>query len=268
VSTRHAKAHKIAIVSGKGGVGKTVITANLAASLAAEGRRTLVIDADLGLANMDVILGIQSRYSILDVLQGVSLDDALVSVPGSFDLLPAASGRTEGTFLSLGLSEGLKPILEELESRYEFIFFDVGAGIGDVVTFFAGQADEIVLIVTPDPTSLVDAYATVKVLSQIYCRSEFCLIVNQVDPTRPGQGSAIAGRLQSTVARFLCHGGNPVRLHMIGSIPSDPTVPQAIGRHKLLRDCNSPSARLIRQMTGPLVSKALKSSQFAVRSSQ
>jgi flagellar biosynthesis protein FlhG len=151
------RARRIAVVSGKGGVGKTVITANLAAALSSGGHRVLIVDADLGLANLDVILGIAPQFTIQDVLQGnQTLDKVLLSTKKGFDLLPAGSGLPEGTKLTPTLSKGLESLLSSLDHRYDVILFDAGAGIGDVVMFFANLADEILLVVTPEPTSLME----------------------------------------------------------------------------------------------------------------
>ena len=240
-------ARRYAIVSGKGGVGKTVIAANLAAALAAMGRRTLVVDADLGLANLDVILGVAPSGTLQDVLAGDRpVEEIILSTRGGFDLLPAGSGTPETTLLTSDLAESVQAVLEKLESRYDAILFDAGAGIGEVVLFFARIADEILLVVTPEPTSLMDAYATVKVLALRFGRNHFELVVNQANPQNPEQaGSLVVDRLQQVISRFLsAKGGEPIRIHLAGFLPSDPAVGRAIARQRLLLE-NDPSAPVV-----------------------
>ncbi len=247
MDTESKKARRIAVVSGKGGVGKTVITANLAAKLSLSGQRILVVDADLGLANLDILLGVCPEFSLLDVLHGKhSLDEVLIHTDKGFDLLPAGSGLPEGAAFTQVLSEGIQSILRTVDERYDIILFDAGAGIGDVVLFFASLSNEIMLIVTPEPTSLMDSYATIKILNQLYGKNEFLLVVNQIEPGCMSQtGATIVGHLQSVAARFLdSKQVKPMRIELIGSIPLDPAIPQAIRQRQLLADAcpDSPSA--------------------------
>jgi flagellar biosynthesis protein FlhG len=242
------RARRIAIISGKGGVGKTVITANLAAALASLGRRILVIDADLGLANLDILLGVDPPFTIHDVLRGVcSPDEALMPTGLGFDLLPAGSGLPDGAIFSSSFARHFEAILDSLDSRYDDILFDAGAGVGDVVLYFANLADEILLVVTPEPTSMMDAYATIKILHQLYERRTFLLIVNQANPDSSKQiGEAVSKHLQNVISQFL-GSQNPVRLELMGCIPQDPAIPQSIRQRQLLRETNpkAPSTRLL-----------------------
>jgi len=228
---------RYAVLSGKGGVGKTIITANVAAALASSGKRTLVVDADLGLANLDVILGINPSHTFSDVMNGdVGIDDVLIRAPGGFELLPAGSGTPEGTTLSVPLAESLQSLLHVLQKRYDAILFDAGAGIGEVVLYFAKISDTVLLVVTPEPTSLVDAYATIKVLSRRYGRREFSLIVNQANPDNPARaGALVTNHLQRIASRFLSgEDSDPIRIRLVGSIPADPSVARAINQQRLL----------------------------------
>jgi flagellar biosynthesis protein FlhG len=230
------KARRIAIISGKGGVGKTVITANLAAALSLNGRRILVVDADLGLANLDIIMGLDPKFTIQDILSGArTLDEVVLRTNKGFDLLPAGSGLSEGAVLTTDLAEKMKSYLCVLECKYDMILFDGGAGIGDIVLFFANLAHEILMVVTPEPTSLTDCYATIKLLKKVHGRSEFLLLVNQANPGCPGQiGTSVASHLQRVISQFIESKGNEVNVHLIGSIPSDPAIPQSIQRRQLL----------------------------------
>ncbi len=233
------RARRYAVLSGKGGVGKSVIAANLGALFEASGQRTLVFDADLGLANLDVILGLYPSRTLHDVLCDMcGLEEAILTAPGGFDLLPAGSGLQDDTVLTGPMAEKLESLLANLDHRYDAVIFDAGAGIGDVVMFFARAAHEILLVVTPEATSLMDAYATIKVLVSRYGRRTFRLIVNQANPANPDQsGHVVASHLQKVVQRFLvADGAVPVTLQLAGCVPADPAVARAITHQRLLSE--------------------------------
>lgn len=239
------KARRIAVISGKGGVGKTVITVNLAASLTASGQSVLVLDADLGLANLDIILGLDPKRTIQDIFKGACrTDDVLIKTAKGFDLLPAGSGLQENTILSKNLTEKMEAVLAELEERYDIMLFDAGAGVGDVVLFFAALAHRILLVVTPEPTSLMDAYASIKVLKQLYERNEFLLVVNQVNPECPDLiGTSVARHLQSVISKYVdASTFPPVHLQLIGSLPQDPAIPRSVRHRQLLSETQPPPA--------------------------
>lgn len=238
------KARRIAVISGKGGVGKTVITANLAAALGAAGRRILVVDADLGLANLDILLGMEPRHTIQDVFNGsCSIDDVLLRTLKGFDLLPAGSGLPEGTLLTKTLADNVEALLTVLEDLYDVILFDAGAGVGDVVLFFANLAHQILVVVTPEPTALLDAYASIKVLKQLYDRNEFFLVVNQVNPECPLKiGTSVANHLQNVISKFIGANRTPgVRVQFIGALPQDPAVPRSVKNRQLLTETSPPA---------------------------
>ncbi|MGE0557139.1 MAG: MinD/ParA family protein [Burkholderiales bacterium] len=228
--------HVVAITSGKGGVGKTFVAANLAAALARSGERVLVMDADLGLANLDIVLNLRPKTTLHDVLMGTGrLEDVIMRAPGGFSVLPAGSGLAEYSKLTDGLRDRLRRVLDELGGRYDYLLIDTGAGIADVVLYSASLADEIVVVATPEPTSLADAYATIKVLAVHHDRSVVQLVMNQVR-TR-GEGATLKRQLQQVVDRFLKTGdagGEPVRLVYLGEIPYDAIVPQAVRSRTLV----------------------------------
>jgi flagellar biosynthesis protein FlhG len=240
-----SKARRIAVISGKGGVGKTVITANLAAALGASGRRVLVLDADLGLANLDIILGLDPKYTIQDIFHGkCRIEDALIKTPKGFDFLPAGSGLQGNTVLSTLLAERVENLLSELETLYDIILFDVGAGVGDVVLFFANLSDRILVVVTPEPTSIMDAYASIKVLNRQYERNEFLLIVNQAHPEHLDRiGNSVTNRLQSVISKFVDADRPPkVSIQLLGSLPQDPAIPRSVKNRQLLGETTPPAA--------------------------
>lgn len=240
-----AHTHIIAITSGKGGVGKTFVSANLAAALVRGGHRVLVMDADLGLANLDIILNLKPKATLHEVLMGTStLEGVILQAPGGFSVLPAGSGFAEYSRLTDELRGRLRRVLDDLGGRYDYLLLDTGAGIADVVLYAASLADEVVVVSTPEPTALADAYATIKVLAMQHHRSEVHLVLNQV--RRPGEGATLTRQLQQVVDRFLNAGAAPqqesMTLDYLGEIPYDELVPQAVRSRKLLLESAPGSA--------------------------
>jgi flagellar biosynthesis protein FlhG len=224
----------LAITSGKGGVGKTFVSANLAAALARRGHRVLVLDADLGLANLDVVLNLYPKTTLHDVFTGkAKLEEAIIKAPGGFSVLLAGSGMVEYSRLTPEVRDDFIRIMESLVPRYDVVLLDTGAGISDVVLFAVSLASEVLLVATPEPTSLTDAYATIKVLVGQQKRQNIRLIINQT--ARLGDGRAITVQLQQVLDRFVPgEPGRPVHLLHLGDIPADPTVRQAIMRRQLM----------------------------------
>lgn len=227
-------AHIIAVTSGKGGVGKTFISANLAAALTRHGLRVLVLDADLGLANLDVVLNLYPKVTLHDVFMGKALlQDAVVTAPGGFHVLLAGSGMVEYSRLTPEVRNQLIQIIDTLAPRYDVVLLDTGAGISDVVLFAVSLASEVLIVATPEPTSLTDAYAAIKVLSTQQKRHSMRLLINQA--ARPGDGRAITGQLQQVLNRFVStESGMPMRLIHMGDIPADKAVRESVMRRQLL----------------------------------
>ena len=231
--------HIVAITSGKGGVGKTFVAANLAAALARAGERVLVMDADLGLANLDIVLNLKPKATLHEVLMGNGrLDDVILRAPGGFSVLPAGSGMTGYSRLTDELRDRLRRVIDELGGRYDYLLLDTGAGIADVVLYTAALADEIIVVTTPEPTSLADAYATIKVMAVHHDRTAVYVMLNQVR-TR-GEGATLNRQLQQVVDRFLTvggvEGGALVKLEYLGEIPYDAIVPQAVRSRTLVME--------------------------------
>ncbi|MEP7297786.1 MAG: MinD/ParA family protein [Burkholderiales bacterium] len=236
-ATDARKATVLAITSGKGGVGKTFLSANLAAALAQRGKRVLVLDADLGLANLDVVLNLFPKVTLHDVFTGkVQLDDAILAAPGGFSVLLAGSGLVEYSRLTPEVREQLLRIIATLAPRYDHILLDTGAGISDVVLYAVSLADEVLVVATPEPTSMTDAYATIKVLATQQRRRSIRLVVNQVG--RIGEGRTIRGQLQLVIDRFVAPmmpaGESAPVLDLVGEVPLDPTVREAVQKRRLL----------------------------------
>lgn len=247
-------ARTLAVTSGKGGVGKTFVTANLAAALAARGQKVLVLDADLGLANLDVVLNLHPKLTLHDVFtEKATLEQAILPAPGGFSVLLAGSGLVEYSRLTPEVRNDLLNIVDSLAPRFDCILLDTGAGISDVVLFAVSLAEEVIVVATPEPTSLTDAYATIKVLSAQQGRDHVHLIINQV--ARVGDGKAVQQQLQQVLNRFVqTQNGQPPQLITAGDVPIDVSVREAVQKRQLLIELHpgSPSAQAITNIAAKL----------------
>ncbi|MDQ6994993.1 MAG: MinD/ParA family protein [Mariprofundaceae bacterium] len=217
----------IAICSGKGGVGKTFFSIHLASKAGQQGLRVLLLDADLGMANVDVMLGMSGKGSIRQVLSGAArLSDVLVHTKQGFDVLPGGSGFSDLSALNTQQQQILMDEMREAEKNYDLVLIDTAAGIGDNVLFFVASAESSLVVLTPDPTSLTDAYALIKVLSQQRDVHRFMVLVNQVDAF---EGELTFRRLMSVADRYL-----DVQLDYVGCVPNSKDVQKAVQRQSLL----------------------------------
>ncbi len=248
-------ARTLAVTSGKGGVGKTFVTANLAAALAARGEKVLVLDADLGLANLDVVLNLHPKLTLHDVFTGkCSLEQAILPAPGGFSVLLAGSGMVEYSRLTPDVRDKLLQIIELVKPRFDWVLLDTGAGISDVVLFAISMATEVIVVATPEPTSLTDAYATIKVLCTQQERRHVGLVVNQAN--RTGEGKLICGQLQQVLQRFVgAIPGHGFKLELLGEVKSDPAVRQAVLKRQLMLEHypGSDAAQAIKALAGKLM---------------
>jgi len=232
----------ISVTSGKGGVGKTSVVANLAQALGQMGQRVLVLDADLGLANLDVMLGLNPRYTIDHLLRGEkSLEEILIQGPGGFQLLPAASGIPELTDLDNSQRLLLLDELDALKDRFDVLLIDTGAGISSNVMYFNYAATEKIVLVTNEPTSLTDAYALIKVLTSRYQQKRFKVLVNAARNAE--EANRIYRHLSLVVDQFL---GSP-SLDYLGWIPFDRQMPASVRKQKTVID-QFPDAEASRQI--------------------
>jgi flagellar biosynthesis protein FlhG len=222
------EAHKtlsVAVVSGKGGVGKTNLALNLGYALHKAGHPVLLMDCDLGLANLDVLLGLAPDKTLQDMLQpGTTSAEVVVPIePGGFDFLPSASGAPELIDLDEDLQRLLFSKLNSIIGSYDYLLMDLGAGISRTVLSFAAMAQERLVVITPEPTSLTDGYAMIKVLHTEYGVATFNVVVNMAD-TR-AQGDRSFERLAAACKRFLS-----LDIGYVGAVRSDPAVVQAVIR--------------------------------------
>ncbi|WP_283789848.1 MinD/ParA family protein [Bermanella sp. WJH001] len=216
----------IAITGGKGGVGKSNVSVNLSIALAEMGRRVVLLDADLGLANIDVLLGITSKNNISNVLNGdVSLRDVLVNGPGGIKIIPAASGTQEMAQLDAREHAGLIRAFSSIADQLDILVIDTAAGIGDGVTSFVKAAQEAVIVVTDEPTSITDAYALIKLLNRDHGMFRFRVLANMVKTSQDGHN--LFAKLTKVTDRFL-----DVALQYVGCIPFDDSVKRSVQRQR------------------------------------
>ncbi|MBC8207794.1 MAG: MinD/ParA family protein [Desulfobulbaceae bacterium] len=225
-----------AITSGKGGVGKTALTVNTAVSLAKRGKSVLILDADLGLANVDIALGLIPPYNLNHFFSGEQeLNDIVVEGPHGIKVLPAGSGIQSFIRLNSELKMRLIDGLEQLNSHFDFVLIDTEAGISDNVVYFNTAAQEILVVTTPEPTSITDAYALMKLLSTRYHEKRFNLVINQVESDEDALD--VYRKLTMVAGRYL-----DISIDFLGSIPADKQMVQAIRKQQPLVEFDPESA--------------------------
>lgn len=237
-SKRLRAAPVFAITSGKGGVGKTNVVANLAAALVQKKHRVMVIDADLGLANLDLFLGVKPIYTLADFFSGAAtLEQVIIPSPDGILLLPGASGVQEVTALRYEQKAALLTELDAMSHAIDLVLIDTGSGISDVVTYFTTAAQEIVVVVTPEPSSMTDAYALVKVLTSTHGQKHFSILANNVASEE--EARRLFDTLSRTALRFL-----NASLDFLGWVPRDLQLVRSVARAQMVvRNApDSPSA--------------------------
>ena len=213
----------VSVMSGKGGVGKTSVSLNLACALHALGSRALLMDCDFGLANLDVMLGLGSEATLQDVLLADAAVTDIVQSAGApgFDVLPAASGVPELVDLDEDTRDVLVRRLVPVLHTYDYVFLDLGAGISATVQAFAGMTAARLIVVTPEPTAMTDSYALMKVMAHNHQVRDFFIVVNQAESRQ--EASQTFKRLQTACRHFL--EVDPV---FLGAIRQDQHVPDAV----------------------------------------
>lgn len=217
----------IAVTGGKGGVGKTNVSVNLSLALADLGRRVMLLDADLGLANVDVLLGLTPKRTLADVLNGeCDLKDVLIQGPGGIRIVPAASGTQSMVQLSPMQHAGLIQAFSEIGDNVDVLVVDTAAGIGDGVVSFVRAAQEVIVVVCDEPTSITDAYALIKLLNRDYGMNRFRVLANMAHS--PQEGRNLFAKLTKVTDRFL----DDVALQYLGAVPYDESVRKAVQKQR------------------------------------
>jgi len=234
----------IAVTSGKGGVGKTNIAVNLAVSLARAGRDVVLFDGDLGLANVDIALGLRPTYDIRHVLSGEKqLEDVLLDGPGGIRIVPATSGIAKLTQLNVQERANIVNAFSELSHNVDTLIVDTGAGIDASVQTFCSACQSVVVVICDEPSSMTDAYALIKVLNKYSGVKEFQLLANMVDSD--AQGRQLYDKVSRVASRFL-----NVSLGYLGAIPKDEYLCKAVAQQSAVVDLypRSNSAKAIRRL--------------------
>ncbi len=218
----------IAVTGGKGGVGKTNVSVNLGVHLAQQGRKVMLLDADLGLANIDVMLGLRVERNLKHVMAGeCELRDIVVQGPSGLQIIPASSGTQKMAELSTAEHTGIIRAFSEIGHNLDYLIIDTSAGITDNVVSFTRASQDVLMVVCDEPTSITDAYALMKVLNRDYDIERFHIVANMV--RTPQEGREIFAKLTKVTDKFL-----DVMLDYVGSVPFDENVRKAIKKQKPL----------------------------------
>jgi len=222
----------LAVTSGKGGVGKTAVVANIAILLAGMNKRILIIDADLGLANIDVVFGLTPTKNLNHFFsEEMELDAILVDGPSGIKILPAGSGVQRFTRLDSRQKMRLLDALDTMHNNFDMVLIDTEAGISENVTYFATAAQEILVVTTPEPTAITDAYALMKLLSSQYHEKQFKLIVNCVRSEH--EAMEVFRKLTMVADRYL-----DISIDYLGSIPMESQMVDAIRKQQPIVEMN------------------------------
>jgi flagellar biosynthesis protein FlhG len=220
----------IAIASGKGGVGKTNVTVNLGVAMAAQGKEVVLLDADLGLANIDVMLGLHPQFNLLHVLDGSkSLNDIIVEGPAGLKIIPAASGVQRMAELSTAEHAGMIQAFSEMDQHIDVLLIDSAAGIADSVVSFSKAAQEMIVVVCDEPASITDAYALIKLLSREHGVERFHIIANMSRNVQ--EGRELFDKISLVCDRFL-----DVTLDFMGIVPFDDDLRRAVKKQRSVVD--------------------------------
>lgn len=229
MSSRHP-VQVIAVTGGKGGVGKTSVSINLSVSLAQMGRRVALLDADLGLANIDVALGLSAKRNLEAVLAGeCDLKDILLTGPAGIRIIPASSGTQRMAQLGAAEHAGLIHAFSEIGEQIDVLIIDTAAGISDSVVSFVCAAQEVLVVVCDEPSSITDAYALIKLLNRDYGLNRFRVLANMTRTNQEGQN--LFNKLTQVTERFL-----DATLQYVGAIPYDESMRKAIQRQRAIVD--------------------------------
>lgn len=245
----------ITITSGKGGVGKTNVVVNLAVTCQRMGRKVLIFDADLGLANIDIIFGLNPKHNIEEIINGEKeLAEIILKGPEGVAIIPAGSGVQDLTQLSEGQKMHLLNEFDSLNNMFDLLLVDTAAGISSNVMYFNLAAEERIVVVTPEPTSITDAYALIKVMFHQHGIKNFFLLLNMVPDEKAAK--SVYRHLSTVVAQFM--GG--ISLDYVGYIPTDTFLQQAVTRREPVVCCypDSTSSRGFKELATYLMNQTAR----------
>lgn len=239
----HQTSRVIAVASGKGGVGKSNFCVNFAAGLAQAGLHPVILDADMGFANIEVLLGVQPKYTLLDLLVGQDIADVVQDSPAGISFISAGTGLSMAHSLTALEMNRLAAQMQKLQDRFDVVLLDIGGGYGGNLGYLLGAVDELILVMTPEPTAIADAYALLKMLRLGPGLSPTKLVVNRVHSF--AEGRLAADKIRLAVERFL-----DCKIDVLGYVLEDESVPDAVMRQQLLLHLHpdSVSAQCIRQL--------------------
>jgi len=239
----------IAVSGGKGGVGKTNVSLNTAIALAQLGKRVLVLDADLGLANVDVMLGLRVKRNLSHVMSGeCELDEIIIKGPAGINIIPATSGTQSMVDLTPSEHAGLIRAFSDMNADYDVLIVDTAAGISDMVLSFTRAAQDVMLVVCDEPTSITDCYALMKLLSRDHEVFKFKVVANMV--RSPKEGQQLFGKLSKVSDRFL-----DVALELVGVIPFDENIRKSVRKQQAIVEAfpDSPASKAFKSLAGKIV---------------
>lgn len=242
---------RISVTSGKGGVGKSNFALNLAIVLSAAGRKVLLVDADTNLANLDILIGIHPEYNLSDVITGDRIiQDIIVQGPGEIEILPSSSGVVEMLDLDDQVQRQLIDSFTELEQRYDFIIIDTGAGLTPQIVNYSASADEVIVITTPEPTAIADAYAMLKTISHKNPTVKIQVLVNMV--RSPKEAYQVFEGLNLVVQNFL-----NIPVDFLGYLPLDQNVSQSVAMQRpfVLEYPKCPASVTMRMMSRKILKR-------------
>jgi flagellar biosynthesis protein FlhG len=252
----------IVVGSGKGGVGKSTLALNISMSLCTRGKKVLLMDADLGLANIDIMLGLVPKYNLHHMIQGKkNLKDIIIALPGGLSIIPGGSGITE--MANLGEND-LKKIMVELgklDGEFDYMIIDTGAGISNKVVSFLLSADDIIVVTTPEPTSMTDAYGMVKAIARQCLGKNLYLVVNKAADN--AEGVLVGEKFKLVCQRFL-----NLEINVLGHVLNEPMVGEGIRRQRAFIELfpRSQAARHIDNIASNLINVNYKGSSENVSS--
>jgi len=249
-ASSHAKA--VAIVSGKGGVGKSNFSLNFAISLAKSGKRVLLFDMDIGMGNIDILMGRHSELTIIDFFErGIPLSEIITTGPENISVLAGGSGLSSLFSLDEASFERFHSELTLLLGHYDYILFDMGAGINQDSSKFLLCVDELIVITTPEPTAIMDAYSMMKYLNSVNNLLPFYLVCNRVEGTKEGKETIM--RLQNALGKFLLKEISP-----LGLLPDDKAVSRAVTKQIpfILFDPNARVSKALTEITTRFIKRS------------